>query len=199
MKTIKLTENKLNQIISESVTEILKEMKENKQTETKKQVRLTEAQLTQLVAESTVRILKESNMDEFNIFNRNDRQNAKNKIQSFGKGAGAFLKYGGLQAGKSAYYDNRAGYMQNKADNQATANAEAERQIRDKYARMKEQLTNQLNDLDAHMNAELQQVGQGQEDYRQQATNFSNNAKDARTRQYNFFNPDNPQKYTYEQ
>ena len=52
MKTIKLTENKLNQIISESVTEILKEMKENKQLkeskQENKQVRLTEAELTRL-------------------------------------------------------------------------------------------------------------------------------------------------------
>lgn len=224
---MKITEQELSKMINESINEVFAELNEGKSfnnknkddfkkmrnpkgynrknkkddnlEESKNQVKLTEAELTQLVAESTLRILKESDMDEFNIFNRNDRQNAKNKIQSFGKGAGAFLKYGGLQAGKSAYYDNRAGYMQNKADDQATANAEAEQQIRDKYARMKQQLTNQLNGLDAQMNAELQQVGQGQEDYRQQATNFSNNAKDARTRQYNFFNPDNPQKYTYEQ
>ena len=180
MEKIKLTENKLNQIISESVKEILKEMNENKQTETKKQVRLTEAQLTKLVAESTVRIIKESDMDE-------------SWLSSVGKGAGAFFRNGGFNAAKSAYNDTRAADMNQKAQAQAGANSAKEQQIRAKYEQMKQQLQQQLNGLDAQMQQELAQVGAGQKDYTGRAANYTKNAENARKAQYNFWNPQDQQ------
>lgn len=180
MSKIKLTENKLNQIISECITEVLDEINKNKQTETKKQVKLTEAQLTKLVAESTVRILKESNMDE-SWFN------------SVGKGAGAFFRNGGFNAAKSAYNDARAADMTQKAQTQNNANAAKVQQIRNKYAQMKQQLQQQLSGLDAQMEQELAQIGQGQQDYSKRAQNFTNKAQDARKQQYNFWNPQNQQ------
>lgn len=63
METIKLNENKLYSIISESVVEVLKEMKEEKEAKPTT-VKLTEEELRNIVTESTLRILKESDMDE---------------------------------------------------------------------------------------------------------------------------------------
>ena len=65
---IKLNENKLQSLVSECITEVLNEMKEEKKNkkinESKKPVRINESQLQSLIKESTLRILKESEMDE---------------------------------------------------------------------------------------------------------------------------------------
>lgn len=68
---MKITEDKLQNMISESIVEVIKEMKqENKKTPKKvnenknKPVRITEQELHNMIAESTLRILKESDMDE---------------------------------------------------------------------------------------------------------------------------------------
>ena len=65
---INLNENKLQSLVSECITEVLNEMKEEKKNkkinESKKPVRINESQLQSLIKESTLRILKESEMDE---------------------------------------------------------------------------------------------------------------------------------------
>ena len=70
---MKITEDKLQNLISESIVEVLKEMKqENKNMPKKvnenknknKPVKITEQELHNMIAESTLRILKESDMDE---------------------------------------------------------------------------------------------------------------------------------------
>ena len=65
---IKLNENKLQSLVSECITEVLNEMKEEKKNkkinESKKPLRINESQLQSLIKESTLRILKESEMDE---------------------------------------------------------------------------------------------------------------------------------------
>lgn len=185
MKTIKLTENKLNQIISESVTEILKEMKENKQLkeskQENKQVRLTEAELTKIVAESTVRILKESDMDE-------------SWFSSVGKGIKNMVNNGGgLNGFRNTYNDSRAADMNQKAQAQADANSAKEQQIRTKYEQMKQQLQQQLNGLDIQMQQELAQIGAGQKDYAGKAANYTKNAENARKAHYNSWNPQDQQ------
>ena len=181
MGKIKLTENKLNQIISECITEVLNELNENKQTETKKQVRLTEAQLTHLVAENTVRILKESDMDE-------------SWFSSVGKGIKNMVNNGGgLNGFRNTYNNSRAADMNQKAQAQADANSAKEQQIRTKYEQMKQQLQQQLNGLDTQMQQELAQIGAGQKDYAGKAANYTKNAENARKAHYNSWNPQDQQ------
>ena len=91
---MKITEDKLQNIISESIVEVIKEMKqENKKTPKKvnenknKPVKITEQELHNMIAENTLRILKESDLDEFNIFSKEDRKKAGDRIKGAFKGA----------------------------------------------------------------------------------------------------------------